>query len=337
MSDVLTIGTVEIAPGEQKRGAIRIGKNMYGIEREIPIIVYRGTEDGPRLWICGAIHGDEPEGPYSIKLLMDEGLLDPRKMKGLLVLVPAINVEALMGSDRGDPRDQFTYDMNRIYPGKPDGYPSERVAWSFNQVMVDHCDYNLTIHSGGDHSMLDTAFFAPEVDAALDLGKGMGPDWDLALTGGVGPGSPASVLGEMGRGGLTVELGGWCRMLSTDFHEVGRKLKESYINVLYHLGMLEGEARYAEKWIRGHQQALLAGASGIFVGEDVPLRTPLKKGTVIARIFDLYGDEIDTIKAPVDGQIFGLRSRAMVIEGEWCCFYAIPDEVRDDLRVPATE
>jgi hypothetical protein len=29
--------------------------------------------------------------------------------------------------------------------------------------------------------------------------------------------------------------------------------------------------------------------------------------------------------------VFGLRSRPAVLEGEWCCFYGIIDEIRDDL------
>ncbi len=65
MTQPLNIGTVSIMPGEKKRGGIPIGADMYGREREIPLIVYRGVEDGPILWLNGATHGDEPEGPFS--------------------------------------------------------------------------------------------------------------------------------------------------------------------------------------------------------------------------------------------------------------------------------
>lgn len=55
--------------------------------------------------------------------------IDPRKLRGTVVLVPALNVEAFAAGKRGDPLDTFTYDMNRAYPGKSEGYPTERVAW----------------------------------------------------------------------------------------------------------------------------------------------------------------------------------------------------------------
>ena len=334
MSTELKIGNVVTNPGEMKRGTISIGKNMYGIEREIPIVVYHGIKEGKNLWIMGSTHGDEPEGPYSIALLTKQPELDPKKMAGTLVLVPALNVEALMDGQRGDPRDAFSYDMNRFYPGKPDGYPSERVAWAYHEIASKHADLHLAIHSGGDHSMLCRAFFAPENPESLELGKAMGPDWNLALhSRKAGTGNPTAMFGGMGKGALTVEHGGYCRTLTTDFHEVAQVYLDAYLNVMRHYGMIEGQAVYAKQWSRGHQVALLANASGLFVGADVPLRTPLKKGTVFGHIYNLYGDVLETLTAPADGQIFGLRYRPSVIEGEWCSFYAVIDEEREDLLV----
>ncbi len=328
MAQALQIGNVTVQPGEVKRGGIPLGTDMYGIERAMPIIVYRGVEDGPRLWINGATHGDEPEGPYSIHLLLKQ--IDVTKLKGMIVAVPAMNIEAFTGGDRGDPRDTFSYDMNRIYPGKADGYSTERVAWAHWAVMKEHCDLQIAIHSGGDHSFLDTAIFASDVPASLELAAAMGPDWDLVNASSAGRGSPSSMMAELGRGGITVELGGWCSMFKTDFHEVGRRLSDAYLNVLRHYGMIEGQPQYADKWLRGHQVALLANSTGLFIGEDVQLRTAMKGGTVLGHIYNLYGDEIETLSAPADGQIFGLRFRVMTQTGDWCCFYAVIDAVRDD-------
>jgi len=329
MAGPLRIGTASVMAGEVKRGGIPIGADMYGRQRELPIIVYRGVEDGLRLWISGATHGDEPEGPYSIILTLRQ--LDPKQMRGTLVAVPVMNIEAFVGGDRGDPRDTFSYDMNRIYPGRPDGYATERVSWAHYQAMKDNCDLHIAIHSGGDHSYLDTAIFAAETPECLELAGAMGPDWDLVNTSGTGRGSPSSIMAKEGHGAITVELGGWCRMLTTEFQQVCQRLSEAYLNVMRHYGMISGKARYAEKWYRAHQIALLANASGLWIGEDIELRKSMKKGTVLGRIYTLYGDEIDVAKAPEDGMIFGLRFRPMVRTGDWICFYAVIDEVRDNL------
>ena len=154
----------------------------------------------------------------------------------------------------------------------------------------------------------------------------------LVFRSGVGGANPSSKMAELGKAGITVELGGNCRTLTRDFHDVAEDLAESYRNVMRHYGMLAGDAGLAAQWRMGHQEALLAPASGMWVGgADVVFEEPMGRGTVLGRIYDLYGDVQAEVLAPEDGVVFGLRSRPAVIEGEWCCFYGIIDEVRDDL------
>ena len=177
MAAALNIGTVSIMPGEVKRGGIEIFADMYGQKRLIPITVYRGVEDGPILWLNGATHGDEPEGPYSIFKVMQQ--LDPQKLRGTIVAVPVMNVEAFTGGMRGDPLDSFAYDMNRMYPGRPDGYPTERVAYAHWQAMKGNCDLQIAVHSGGDHSYLAHMIFASDNPPSLELAAAMGRSWPL--------------------------------------------------------------------------------------------------------------------------------------------------------------
>ena len=82
----------------------------------------------------------------------------------------------------------------------------------------------------------------------------------------------------------------------------------------------------------GHQQALLAPASGMFVGNrELPFEKEIEGGTLLGEIFNLYGDVVGEVRAPCAGVVFGLRSRPSVMAGEWCCFFGIIDETRDDL------
>ena len=243
-----------------------------------------------------------------------------------------MNVPAFEAGKRGDPLDTFSYDMNRIYPGRADGYPTERAAWAHWQAMKDACDLQIAVHSGGEHSYLAHMIFASDNPVSFELAAAMGPQWDLVFRSGVGGANPSSKIAELGRAGITIELGGNCRTLTSDFHAVAGDLAGSYRNVMCHYGMIEGEAQYASSWRMGHQQALLAPASGMWVGEPgVPFETPIPAGTRLGRVFDLYGDQRAEVVAPEEGVVFGLRSRPAVIEGEWCCFYGIIDEVRDDL------
>ncbi len=330
MTEPLTIGTVSVNPGEVARGGIPIGADMYGREREIPIIVVRGAEDGPTLWLNGATHGDEPEGPFSIFLTLQQ--LDPQKLRGTVVAVPVMNVEAFTAGLRGDPLDTFAHDMNRIYPGKEQGYPTERVAYAHWQAMKDSCDLQIAIHSGGEHSYLAHMIFASDNPPSLELAAAMGPNWTLVFRSGTGGGNPSSQIGGLGKGGITVELGGNCRTLTSDFHEIANDLAAGYLNVMRHYEMIEGKAEYAPNWRMGYQIALLAPITGMFVGNpEIPFETEIPEGTLIGQIYNLYGEVVGTVRAPRDGVIFGLRARPSVLAGQWCCFFGVVEETVDNL------
>ena len=328
-ADQLVVGTARAAGGEIARGAIPVGLDASGRRREIPVLLCRGRGSGPVLWINGATHGDEPEGALSIFKLF--AALAPDSVRGTVVGVPAMNVPAFEAGKRGDPLDTFSHDMNRIYPGRPDGYPTERAAWAHWDAMRTACDLQIAVHSGGEHSYLAHMIFASDNAPSLELAAAMGPRWDLVFRSGVGGANPSSRIAERGKAGITVELGGNCRTLTSDFHAVADDLAGSYLNVMRHYDMVDGDARYAPRLRMGHQRALLAPASGMWVGDaDVPFETEIAAGTPLGRVYDLYGDVQAEVTAPADGVVFGLRSRPAVLAGEWCCFFGIVDEVREN-------
>ncbi len=330
----ITIGNITAQPGTYTRGGIPVGADMYVREREMPIIVVHGAHDGPVLWLNGATHGDEPEGPFSFFLALEQ--IDPTKLSGTVVVVPVMNVEAFSAGQRGDPLDTFAYDMNRIYPGKVDGYPTERVAAAHWAAMKDTCDLQIAVHSGGEHSYLAHMIFASDNSPSMELAAAMGPGWDLVFRSGTGGGNPSSMIGSLDKSGITVELGGNCRTLTGDFHAIARDLAAGYLNVMRHYGMIEGRAAYEATWRQGFQIALLAPKTGMFVGtERLPFEQPLAEGTVLGVIYNLYGDVVAEVKAPREGVVFGLRSRPSVLKGQWCCFFGVVESVVDDL-IPRT-
>ncbi len=333
MTQALQIGMVSVMPGETGRGAIPVGVDMAGNRQEIPILVYRGAQEGPALWINGATHGDEPEGPFSIFLALAE--IDPKRLRGTVVAVPAMNVAAFAAGTRGDPLDTFSYDMNRVYPGRSDGYPTERAAAAHWSAMKDHCDLQIAIHSGGEHSYLAHMIFASDNAVSRELAGAMGPSWPLVFTSPTGSGNPSSMIASLDKGGITVELGGNCRTLTNDFHVVARDLAESYLNVMRHYGMIDGEPTYAKDWRQGFQIALLAPASGMWVGNpDLPFEEMIEADTLLGQIYNLYGDIVAEVRAPRAGIVFGLRHRPSVLEGQWCCFFGVIEHTVNDLIRP---
>ncbi len=323
----LIVGTAKAAPGTRARGVIPVTNLPGGRALEIPVIVINGAQPGPCVWVDAVIHGDEPEGTLCCHRV--DSVLDPKKMNGSVVLVPVLNVPAFEAAQRGNPLDTFSYDLNRIYPGKADGYLTERLAHAHSVCLREIATYEISIHSGGAHSYLSETIFATTDDKAIELAKAMGKGWGLILKSFLPKGSPPAVMYEAGKQGITVELGGRSATSPQDFHRCARVLADGVLNVLRYYKIIKGKPTSAGKWQTGVQHALLAPVSGMFVAEPtLRFQQPMKKGDLLARIVDVYGDLLAELRTPVDGMIFGLRALPNVQTGEWCCFYA---EIQGDL------
>jgi predicted deacylase len=318
---MMKVGSVQAAPGTRVRGVIPVTKLGGGGQLEIPIIVINGSQPGPCVWVDAVIHGDEPEGTLACHLV--DSVLDPATMRGSVVLVPVLNVPAYEAAQRGNPLDTFSYDLNRIYPGKADGYLTERLAHTHSVWLREVATYEISIHSGGAHSYLSETIFATTDEKAIELAQAMGKEWSLILKSFLPKGSPPAVMYEAGKQGITVELGGRPATSPKDFQRCGRILAEGILNVLRHYGVIDGTSTYAHKWLTGVQHALLAPVSGLFLAEEsLGFQKPMHKADLIARIVDVYGDQLAELRAPTDGMIFGLRALPNVTTGDWCCFYA---------------
>lgn len=324
----VSVGTAIAAPGQVVRGAIPVTTLGGGTPLEIPVVIVNGVADGPCFWVNGAIHGDEPEGPLACQIALRE--VDPLKLAGTLVMVPVVNVPAFEAAQRGNPLDTFSYDMNRIYPGRAGGYLSERVAAAHAAAMENVADFEISIHSGGAHSFLDKSIFVDESPESVELATAMGPGWGCIMSNFNPSGSPMAHLKKLGKVGITVELGGRSATSPEAFARIGRELANSILNILRHYRMYPGKAEYPSPRYKGQQEALLAPASGIYLPEPgVKFLTMMPKGTRIARIVSIFGDTLGEIVAPADGMFFGLRALPNVTTGDWCCFFCKVEGTRD--------
>lgn len=110
----------------------------------IPVTVMKNG-DGPTALITGANHGDEYEGP--IALFNFAGRTDLSDIHGRVIVIPAMNYPAFQAQKRVSPID--TINLNRCFPGKPNGSITEIIADYFTNSLVPMADYVLDIHSGG--------------------------------------------------------------------------------------------------------------------------------------------------------------------------------------------
>jgi predicted deacylase len=109
----------------------------------IPVEVAVGDRPRPRLVAFTGIHGDEPEGMLALLDFWES--CDPGKLHGTVILVPVADPTASAGHQRRSPLNGF--DLNRVFPRKVDGTPSERLVYRLLNEIIAGSDLIFTLHS----------------------------------------------------------------------------------------------------------------------------------------------------------------------------------------------
>ena len=209
----------------------------------IPIAVLKnGT--GPTVLMEGGNHGDEYEGPIILGRMIRD--LDPARIQGRLILLPAINTPAVVAGHRTSPVDGLNF--NRTFPGNPRGTMTQQISHYVNHVLFPMADAFLDLHSGG--SSLDippSAIVEPAADpahTARNMAAALAFDapYTVVLD---NLGEPRTATASAVRAGLVTvgtELGRG-GAVSIDALTVGAR---GVRNVLAHLGVLEPDGEASE-------------------------------------------------------------------------------------------
>jgi predicted deacylase len=129
-----------------------VTRSAYG-NIMIPIAVVAGGR-GPTALFMAANHGDEYEGQIALCRLIRE--LEPSEVQGRVIILPAANLPAALDGARVSPIDQGN--LNRSFPGDPDGTVTQQIAYYIDSVLFPLADHFHDFHAGG--SSLDYLPFA---------------------------------------------------------------------------------------------------------------------------------------------------------------------------------
>lgn len=115
-----------------------------GIQGDFLCCINNGT--GPTVLLCAGIHGDEYEPQTVLRHLAET--FHPEQVTGRLIIIPAINYAAAQSGARVSPVDN--QNMNRVFPGKADGTPTERLAAFITREIFPATDLLIDAHTGGN-------------------------------------------------------------------------------------------------------------------------------------------------------------------------------------------
>ncbi|MHB1654702.1 MAG: succinylglutamate desuccinylase/aspartoacylase family protein [Desulfitobacteriaceae bacterium] len=162
MVEVWEVAGLKAARGEKVQGMVRLS----GIEREIPLVLIHGLDEGPQTVILGGVHGCEYTSIDAAIQLTQK--LSPQDVRGCVAVIPVANVEAYAArSIYVHPVDKKN--LNRMFPGQEHGTETERLAFQLTQQVLRNCDYLIDLHGGDmNESLVPFILYYATADPGLN-------------------------------------------------------------------------------------------------------------------------------------------------------------------------
>jgi predicted deacylase len=236
----------------------------------VPVTTIKNA-DGPTLLFVAGAHGDEYEGPVALMKLARD--LRPEAIRGRVIIVPALNLPALIAGRRHSPVDGKA--ISACFPGARQGTITEAIAHFVRDELVDRADVVVDLQSGG-RSMIYLPNVAvqqqddPEMMAkALIAARAFGAPVGLVRRDLDRDGSLASVVGA--KLYLVTALGGG-GMVSPDTVTIA---ETGIGNLMKHVGVIEGEIVPPRAQGRSDTRLMqIANADSLVLASDTGIYEP---------------------------------------------------------------
>jgi len=301
----ITILGTEVTPGTSIRLSWSATELFEGVPVSTPVLVVNGALPGPTLCMMAAVHGDELNGIEMVRRVMHD--LSPSKVSGTIIGIPIVNVQGFRRGSRYLPDRR---DLNRYFPGNPNGSAAARIAHSFFNNVVAHCDALIDLHTGSferaNLPQIRADLRNPDV---MTLTQGFGSMVILHSTPAVGTLRYAAT--RAGIPAVTLEAGGPSQ-LELDEVKLGVKGIETLINTLgmVRKSRLWGKPEpvyYRSSWVRADNGGILLA--------DVSLGSTVRKGDLLGTITDPMNNARTELRSPYSGRIIGMARNQVVMPG----------------------
>lgn len=287
-----------LAPGTTAR---RLLRPDVGAEVAIPCIAVRGARPGPTLLVTAGVHGAEYA---AIEAAYRVAETDPSTIAGALVVLPIVCPPSYFGrTPYVNPVDGKN--LNRVFPGRPDGTFSERLAHWLTGEFIAHADAYVDLH-GGD-LIESLAPFAIH-DAGHEPSRALAEAFGLPLRiADVMEGTTNTTASRAGVPTVLAEAGGQGLWPASAVEP----LVDGVQRCMRHLGMAPGTVEPREirlltefAWLRsehaGRWHPAVKGGDVVAAGQELGV------------VSDLLGAPLQRAVAPIDGvALFTVSSLAM--------------------------
>lgn len=287
-------------------------EGLPGESLDVPYIDVRGKHDGPHLTVVAGAHGAEYTSIAAVREFAKA--LDPATLTGRVTAVPVMNLPAFWA------RSPFVVpvdgkNLNRCFPGDPDGSYTDVLAHQLFQRFIAGTDYLLDLHAGDIPEALEPFTIYDESPVAeeargLAVAYGVGHVVRQSASGRTVGGSTSAAAADIGVPAIIAEAGqnGVLDRSAIELHLAG------LANVLVHLHMTERDASPSPApaehpgwaWLRTPVRGWWEPA--VRTGQHVAA------GEFLGVVSELLGGIQHEVVAPVAGVPLFLTSSPAVVE-----------------------
>ncbi len=306
--DAFHLKNITVQPGEKWSGELELANG----DIRLPATVLHGNGTGKTMLITAGVHAGEYVGIQAAIELSQK--LKIEKVNGTIIIVKVMNRPAFearngsMGLDDGK-------NLNREFPGNPDGTEMERLAWAISQELQPAADYYIDLHSGDDYEKLTPYVYyaGAAAEEVVSLSRQMAEQVDVPymVKSNVTSGGSYNYAASQGIPSILIERGD---MGDWSYEEVS-STRRDVRNILCHMGIYQGVKNFRTYYPLDVADIRYQDA------EENGLWYPFKKvgdmireGDILGEVRDYEGNVKEVSVAEFDGVLLYQAGTLQVLE-----------------------
>ena len=323
---VLKLENLEVWPGEKVSGWLELGEGRF----KLPVSVFNGEKPGKTILITAGVHAAEYVGIQTAMELF--GHLKIEKVNGTVIIVKTVNRPAFEKRSGSEGLEDGK-NLNRVFPGDPEGTEMEVLAHEIVTKLFPHVDYYIDLHSGDAYEQLTPyVYYAGKATEVIsDLSRKMAQQVDVPymVKSNVASGGAYNYAASTGIPSILIERGGMGAWTNEEVKSMRRDVR----NILCYLGIYEDRKDYRQYYPLDVVDVCYQAAS--HDGLWYPRRMPgdmVTKGEILGEVRDYNGHCIEICRAEFDGVILYQTGSLQVTEAGPMITYGRIVKIYDDRK-----
>ncbi|MCK9266712.1 succinylglutamate desuccinylase/aspartoacylase family protein [bacterium] len=277
-------------------------------EFNLPYWEIDSGKEGPSFLLTAALHGCEVIGCEVLRRFCP--IAGEKLIKGKIILLPFGNPPALWNrrhhvySSSNEPKGHGVDNIQRAWPGNPDGHEIEQLAFIINENIIKHATHNIDMHcwsrfnvaaSVPDNEEKQIKFALAAALPAINIVDRVPKPPPCFLSG---------LFNYTGRLSFSMEFSGQY-MLSEKEIKLGLRM---LTNCSKYLKMFDGELEGMDEPVMysGKSETAVVNApmNGLFIENGLSTGDWVKKGDLLGTLFSDDTLDVEEIRAPIDGGLY---------------------------------